>query len=640
MRMSLSLVKPVMILSAVIPLAGLLLALCPAQASAGYEIPVAGTSEGGGRASGGSYELIYTIGQSSPVGLGSAGALQLTSGLAALVADVAPPQIQHAAMEPVPPRTSVSISAQIVDMRSGVDTVRVLFHEGGLSTFREKPMQLVSENTYNAGLPPSSVTERGIVYYIEARDRVGNVARYPEGAPDSLINLTIHFTDFTSGQMPAGAYRMVSVPGAPADGDPGSVIADDFGAYDKKSWRLGRWDPSAADCGEQCYDEYPAIDDFAPGRAFWLISREARSFDVIGFSADISRPFTVPLAKGWNQIATPFGFATDWLSAKIGFGGNKYSIGDLHVVGSDTLFLEDNLIGYDGAYQTFRSELRPWEGYWIYNSSTEDVDLVIAPQASVAAARTPDAGPMAAADFAIEVKIRSSERPERTSFAGVSRLAGDQWDPLDFHEPPVIGDYLRAVFPRQDWGRHSGNYMMDIRQANGDGAAWDFVVESSGSEHASLALAPLGQMPEAWKVFLYDLESGLRLDTASLPHNFEVEGSRRFMLVAGTDQFIAAEEASGGIALKPGIVSAVPNPFRDRVSITFFVPSRQAASVDVFSVEGRLVSTLHSGVIDGGIHTMVWDGKSAAGRAVSPGIYFLRLQAGGEQISRKIMKIG
>jgi len=632
--------RPGLLRPALIPLAWLLLAWHPGPVRAGYEIPFSGTTEGGGRASAGSYQLTYTIGQPSPVGLGSASTFQLTSGLAPLIADVAPPAIAHTAVEPVPPRTPVDVSAQIVDMRSGVDTVRVLFHEGGLFTFRERPMQLVSQNTYSAALPPSSVTERGIVYYIEARDNAGNVARYPKDAPDSLVNLTVYFTDFTSDELPAGAYRMVSIPGMPASGDPDSILVDDLGAYDRKSWRLGRWNPAQAECGERCYDEYPAVDGFAPGRAFWLISREARRFDFSGFSADISRPSTVPLAKGWNQIATPFGFATDWLSAKIGFGGNLYSIGDLHVVGPDTLFVEDNLIGYDGSYQGFRSELRPWEGYWVYNSGTEDIDLVVVPQGSVAGvAGTPDLGHLGTADFTLQLKVRSNEHPERVSFAGMSRQGGDAWDPLDLHEPPPMDDYLRAIFPRQGWGRHSGNYMADIRQTNNGGASWDFVVESSGSEHASLALASLGQMPQTWKVFLYDLDLGLRLDTASLPHNFDVEGSRRFVLMAGTDQFIAAEEASGGINLKPGIVSTVPNPFSEEVSITFFTPAKGPVEVSVYSVEGRLVNTVDRGVVDQGIHTVIWNGNSAAGRAASPGIYFLRLEAGHERIARKIMKI-
>lgn len=627
--------------STVILLAGLLLLLQPGSAArAGYEIPFAGASGGGGRGSSGPYQLTYTMGQASPVGLGSVSALQLTSGMAGLIADIAPPAIAHTAMGPVRPRADVTVSAQIVDARSGVDTVRVLFREGGRFAFREQPMQPASESIYSARVPAAAVTERGMVYYIEARDKADNVARYPETAPDSLLNLTVYFTDFAAAELPPAAYRMVSIPGVPTNGQPDSILGDDFGAYDRKSWRLGRWNSSGAECVEDCYDEYPAVDGFAPGRAFWLISREARRFDFSGFSADISRPFAIPIARGWNQIATPFAFATDWLSAKIGFGGNEYSIGGLHVVGPDTLLVESNLIGYDGAYQSFQAELRPWEGYWVYNSSTEDVDLVVAPEASVAAvAGAPAVGATAGADFTIQMRLRSNRRPERVSFAGISRQASDAWDPLDLHEPPPMGDYLRAVFPRLTWGRHSGNYMTDIRQANDQGTAWDFVVESSGAEHASLALTMAGRIPEAWNVFLYDLESGLRLDTASLPHNFSVEGSRRFLLMAGTGQFITAQEASGGISLRPGIVSTVPNPFRDELGITFFIPSKVPVHLDIYSVEGRLVSGLCRRAIEGGIHTLVWDGRSTAGSAASPGIYFLRLEAGSEQISRKIMKI-
>ena len=234
-----------------------------------------------------------------------------------MLIDMVPPGVEHQPAASVPARTSVEIVAEVTDTRSGIDTVKIFFREGGYYTFREKPMALSGtiKDVYNATLPPSSVTERGLVYYIEAVDNRGNVGHYPAGAPDSLINLPVAFTDLASATLPAGQYRMVSLPGAPADGSPDSVLVDDLGFYGRKAWRLGRW--NAEGCGgERCYDEYPSVVDFAPGRAFWLISSEARAFDFSGVSVDITEPCEIPLQQGWNQVASPFGFTTDWLSAE------------------------------------------------------------------------------------------------------------------------------------------------------------------------------------------------------------------------------------------------------------------------------------------------------------------------------------
>ena len=624
-------------------------ALWSAPCRADYVIPVSANPAGAGRGSQGPYQLTYTIGQASPAGVSTVLNYELAAGLMAMLSDIEPPGIAHQPAHLVPARTAVEISAEITDLRSGVDTVRLFFREGGLLAFREKAMLKSSDDTYAATLPPSSVTERGLVYYIEARDHLGNRTRYPASAPDSLVNIGVCFSSLTSTvELPAGKYRMISLPGVPTSGSPDSVLVDDLGRYDKKSWRLGRWNSAAGECAEGCYQEYPTIDAFAPGRAFWLVSSGSRSFDFGGVSTDVSRPFLVRLARGWNQIATPFGFATDWLSARIRFGQKTYAIGDLQIVGSDTIYVEDNLVAYDGAYQGFQSQLLPWAGYWVYNWSTHEVDLVCDPGPAAGrltgaveiAERSPGAGRLGpATDLLIAIAAKSPEHPECRCLAGLSPAAADAWDILDLHEPPPIGDYLSVAFDRQAWGRHSGAYMSDIRHSTSEGAAWEFLVQTSGRTHPSLSITPMGELPQGWHIFLYDPDAGLRLDLGSLPYSFDLERSRRFTLIAGTGQFIAKEEASSGIDLKPGIVSAVPNPFTQNVRITFFVPNRGPARLQVFSVEGRLIGTLADGVVERGLQTLVWDGKSRNGQATAPGIYFVRFETARAVITEKILKL-
>jgi hypothetical protein len=639
-------------------LVGLILLLTlPAQVLAGYKIPVRTANSGGGKATTSVYELTYCIGQSSPTGTSAVSTSELSSGLVPMLYDLVPPAVLHAPAAEVPARTSVEILAHVSDTRSGIDTVRLFFREGDYYTFREKPMLSIVEDTYSATLPPSSVTERGLVYYIEAADNKGNIAHYPPGAPDSLVNLPVAFTDLASPTMPAGEYRMVSLPGLPADGSPDAILVDDLGFYGKKDWRLGRWDVEGCG-GEGCYDEYPSVDDFAPGHAFWLITSDAKAFDFSGLSVDITTPCAIPLQRGWNQIAAPFGFATDWLSASLTRGGKSYAIGDLYVAGGDTILVEDNLISYDGSYHSFQSQLAPWAGYWLYNSSNVDVDLLVSPSVAAlatgletAAARTAarEAGDGAqllpdGVDFALSILVKSPERGEHRSLAGVGPAASDAWDPLDLHEPPAIGDYTRGVFLRQGWGRLSGRYLADVVEAEADGVSWPFVVESSGADHPSLDLETIGRTPSGWQVFLYDLDAGVGLGLESLPYSFDVEPDRRFQLVAGTSSFIAAREASGDLNLRPGITGAAPNPFGPAIKVTFFLPSEGPVSLRVYSVDGRLVRTLDERMMERGIHAATWDGKSSSGREAAPGLYFVRLEAPGTSHQgtsqvRKVMKI-
>jgi len=59
----------------------------------------------------------------------------------------------------------------------------------------------------------------------------------------------------------------------------------------------------------------------------------------------------------------------------------------------------------------------------------------------------------------------------------------------------------------------------------------------------------------------------------------------------------------------------------------------------VYTVEGRHVSTVADTYLETGVHTLSWQGRSAAGETVSPGIYFLRFETDGSLQTRKILKV-
>jgi len=622
---------------AVLTALGVMLAFA-GGASAEYTLRAAGTAEGGGTSSGGDYSLAFTLGQTSPIGVSSNTDYSLSSGLVMMLLDVSPPLILHQESPSAAARVALDLEANVGDDRTGVGSVTIFYREGGITAFRQKAMQHQTGSLYTGSIPPSAVTEKGLVYYIEARDNARNVSTYPAGAPDSLIGVLVTFEDLLSAvEMPAGQYRMISLPGTP-DGGIDDVLIDDLGDHSKTSWRLGRWNGEAG-CDEECYDEYPHVAAFAPGRGFWLISRSKTRFDFSGTSVDIRRPHILPLDMGWNQIGTPFGFLTDWLSTQIKFGGETYALDEEHVVGGDTLYVEDNVVAYiEGAYSGHQSYLQPWWGYWVYNGSTQPVDLLVYPdiQAGLLASGPYAGKPM---DNLIAVSVSSREIDRGTILAGTSAQALNGWDAMDHREPPPIGDYLRLVFDRPEWGRRAGKYMSDIRKTGTDGCTWNLVAESSGEMAASLTAESMLDLPAGWDLFVYDLESGLKLALGDMPYPFRLEGQRGFILVAGTEGFVRAEETNSRIDLKPQIIATAPNPFAGDVQISLFVPVRQRVKLGVYTVEGRHVSTLADTYLETGVHTLSWRGLSAAGDAVSPGIYFLRFETETSLETRKILKV-
>ena len=72
--------------------------------------------------------------------------------------------------------------------------------------------------------------------------------------------------------------------------------------------------------------------------------------------------------------------------------------------------------------------------------------------------------------------------------------------------------------------------------------------------------------------------------------------------------------------------------------ISFSLPSDCAATLAIHDESGRLVRTLLGGkTLPAGPHTVEWDGRDDAGRECAAGVYFYRLSAGKETLSRKMV---
>lgn len=102
----------------------------------------------------------------------------------------------------------------------------------------------------------------------------------------------------------------------------------------------------------------------------------------------------------------------------------------------------------------------------------------------------------------------------------------------------------------------------------------------------------------------------------------------------GAGDILAAPIAHA--ALHPG----EPNPFAESTILRYEVPGVEApVRVDVYDVAGRLVRTLIDGREPGGAHSVRWNGCDADGRAVSSGVYLVRLSAGVERETKRIVRL-
>ncbi len=81
------------------------------------------------------------------------------------------------------------------------------------------------------------------------------------------------------------------------------------------------------------------------------------------------------------------------------------------------------------------------------------------------------------------------------------------------------------------------------------------------------------------------------------------------------------------------------NPFRQSTAVQFDLPTAQPIAVTLFSVDGRMVRRLIEGHREAGRHTAFWDGAASDGRAVQPGMYFARVQAGPSTTTLRIVRV-
>jgi hypothetical protein len=80
-----------------------------------------------------------------------------------------------------------------------------------------------------------------------------------------------------------------------------------------------------------------------------------------------------------------------------------------------------------------------------------------------------------------------------------------------------------------------------------------------------------------------------------------------------------------------------PNPVTSGADIKMAIPVSGKASLKVFDVQGRLVSTLFDDKIAAGEHAIHWGGANNNGRRVASGIYFMKMETRRGSIVKKMV---
>jgi len=84
---------------------------------------------------------------------------------------------------------------------------------------------------------------------------------------------------------------------------------------------------------------------------------------------------------------------------------------------------------------------------------------------------------------------------------------------------------------------------------------------------------------------------------------------------------------------------ASPNPFALRTSVSLTLREPADVAIGIYSMSGRLITTLHEGACPAGTHLITWDGRDGAGRRAASGVYLCRVEADGAARSSTIVLI-
>ena len=127
---------------------------------------------------------------------------------------------------------------------------------------------------------------------------------------------------------------------------------------------------------------------------------------------------------------------------------------------------------------------------------------------------------------------------------------------------------------------------------------------------------------------------------------FELANLRSAPMGATTDQTgyfaLPLRSLQGSASVSPerfDLGQNYPNPFNPSTIIPYQLSAATQVRLDVFNLLGQRIATLVDAERSAGFHTARWSATDAAERAVGAGVYFYRLTAGGEHLTRRMVLI-
>jgi hypothetical protein len=121
-----------------------------------------------------------------------------------------------------------------------------------------------------------------------------------------------------------------------------------------------------------------------------------------------------------------------------------------------------------------------------------------------------------------------------------------------------------------------------------------------------------------------------------------IEDSQRELLVSRALEWFGVTTGIQAAPAPPASLSLAPiapNPVVPPATISYRLAAPGVVRLRIYDVGGRLVRTLVDGRESAAEHQHVWNGRDATGRPVPSGVYFSRLEVGGQSATERLVLV-
>ena len=212
---------------------------------------------------------------------------------------------------------------------------------------------------------------------------------------------------------------------------------------------------------------------------------------------------------------------------------------------------------------------------------------------------------------------------ERSAVPGVEVLPDEEEreHTIHFYDVGVGGDGLRGPYEGTDNPFRQFLVHSDVPETWEEGILLD-----GGKHYGHLEVNVFPEYGDTWQAVLEPVH-------VFPVYNAQDSAYTAFERRVYDDVVILRGSRDASVAVKDQpahhlISSIYPNPFNEHAVIEYHLPWRSGVRIMIYDVQGRLLRQLDEGVREQGVQRAEWDGRDGAGRPLSPGIYYYRLETG------------